>query len=329
MATTMGARDLFRMVRQGLDVRSVHAHVRRPFRFLLCGDPGLVAELRALLLSGTSDEPVPADAAACLETIYPHTFVADGAGDVRAAIFLGRRGDTPNLEPLRALKIPILAVTVEAEALPSSPNSLPAAGNIGEYTVPAITREALRQRVFAHLVDAARGVEIAVGRRLPPLRESVAAKLTRDAAANALKVSIASAVVDHIPVLGVVLGAVASAGDMVAITGIQMMLMLHIEAAYGRDPDVQRMWQLLPVVGAGFGWRALAREVSGFIPVAGIPLKGAIAYAGTIVVGEGVAFFLEHGKHMSKGQAAQIYERTKEDTLRFARDFVSKLKNKE
>jgi len=51
------------------------------------------------------------------------------------------------------------------------------------------------------------GVEIAVGRRLPALRETVAAKLTRDAAQNALKVSLASAVVDHIPVVGLVLGA--------------------------------------------------------------------------------------------------------------------------
>ena len=329
MATTMGARDLFRMVRHGLDVRSIHAHTRRPFRYLLCGDPALIAELRALLLSGPSNEPLPADAAACLETIYPHTFVADGTGDVRAAVFLGRRGDTPNLEPLRALKIPILAVTVDADAAPSAPASLPAAGTIGEYTVPALTRDALRNRVFPHMVDAARGVEIAVGRRLPPLRETVAAKLTRDAANNALKVSVASALVDHVPVLGVVLGAVASAGDMVAITGIQAMLMLHIEATYGRDPDAQRIWQLLPVIGGGFGWRALAREAAGFFPVAGIAIKGAIAYAGTIVVGEGVTFFLEHGKHMSKGQAAQIYERTKEDTLRFARDFVTKLRNKE
>jgi uncharacterized protein (DUF697 family) len=329
MATAMGARDIFRMVRHGLDARSVHAHARRPFRFLLCGDPALVSELRALLLSGPSEEPVPADAAACLETIFPHTFVPDGTSEVRAAIFLGRRGDAPNLESLRALRIPILAVTVDADALPAAPQSLPAPGNAGEYTVPALTRDALRHRVFPHLVDAARGVEIAVGRRLPPLRETVAAKLTRDAANNALKVAVASAVVDHVPVLGVVLGAVASAGDMVAITGIQTMLMLHIEAAYGRDPDMQRIWQLLPVIGGGFGWRTLARELVGFVPIAGIAIKGAIAYAGTIVVGEGVTFFLEHGKHMSKGQASQIYERTKNDTLRFARDFVNKVKNKE
>ena len=161
---------------------------------------------------------------------------------------------------------------------------------------------------------------------MPALRDSVAAKLTRDAANNALKVALASAVVDHIPVVGIVLGAFASAGDMVAITGIQMMLMLHIEAAYGRDPDVQRIWQLLPVIGGGFGWRTLARELAGFVPVAGIAIKGAIAYAGTIVVGEGVTFFHEQGHHMTKGQAAALYERAKSDALRFARDLLAKLR---
>jgi uncharacterized protein (DUF697 family) len=121
------------------------------------------------------------------------------------------------------------------------------------------------------------------------------------------------------------MGVFASAGDMMAITGIQMMLMLHIEAAYGKDPDVQRMWQLLPVIGGGFGWRSLARELSGFIPVAGIAIKGAIAYAGTIVVGEGVTFYYEHGRHMSSGQAKSLYESTKNEALTFARDLIARI----
>jgi len=195
-----------------------------------------------------------------------------------------------------------------------------------EYVVPAITREHLRGRFFPHLVECASGVEIAVGRNLPALRDTVAAKLTRDAANNSLKIALASAVVDHIPLAGVVLGALASAGDMVAITGIQVMLMVHIEAVYGRDPDMQRAWQLLPVIGGGFGWRALARELAGFVPVAGIAIKGAIAYAGTIVVGEGVTFFHEHGREMTKGQASALYERTKDDALRFARELLAKFR---
>ena len=328
MSTAIGARDLFKLVRQGLDVRSVHAHTRRPFRFLLCGDPGLVAEMRALLLSGHNDDTVPLDAAACLETIYPQSLPAVDPAEARAAIFLGRRGDDPELTALKPLGIPILAIAVDPDATPSGPAAAPAPAAVAHYSIATITREALRPRVFTHLVECARGVEIAVGRRLPAMRETVAAKLTRDAANNSFKVALASAVVDHVPVVGIVLGAFASAGDMVAITGIQMMLMLHIEAAYGRDPDVQRMWQLLPVIGSGFGWRALARELSGFVPIAGIAIKSAIAYAGTIVVGEGVTFFLEHGREMSKGQAAQIYERTKNEAMRFARDIVARLRNK-
>ncbi len=325
MATATG--DILRMVRKRIDVRTVHAHTRKPFRFYLCGDPALVAAMRALLLSGHKDDDIPLDAAACLETIAPGITRATVAAEARVVLFLGRGGDVSGttIAPLRALNLPIIAITVDDAAQTSGPATPPARGTFAEYTVGAISREALRGRVFPHIVECAKGVEIAVGRRLPALREAVAAKLTRDAANSALKIALASAVVDHIPVVGLVMGVFASAGDMVAITGIQMMLMLNIEAAYGRDPDVQRMWQILPVIGGGFGWRSLARELSGFIPVAGIAIKGAIAYAGTIVVGEGVAFYYQHGRHMSPTQAKTIYESTKHEALAFARDLLGRI----
>lgn len=328
MASALGAKDLYKLVRQGIDVRRVHAHIRKPFRFLLCGDPGLIAQMRALLLSGHEHDAVPDDAAACIETVSPSAPLITAPSEVRVVIFLGHPGDRDGayLEPIKALRVPVLAVTIDPLGVPAGPLTLPAPGTVGDYVATAITKDALRGRVFTHIVEASKGVEIAVGRRLPPLREAVAAKLTRDAANNALKVALASAVVDHIPVVGMVLGAFASAGDMVAITGLQMMLLLNIEAAYGKDPDVQRMWKLLPVIGGGFGWRTLARELVGFVPVAGVAIKGAIAYAGTIVVGESVTFFLEHGRHMSKAQAAQIYNRTKDDALRYARDVIARFR---
>jgi uncharacterized protein (DUF697 family) len=325
MATAANARNIFTLVRKGIDVRSVQVHVRKPFRFLLCGDPALIAELRGLLLSGHTDG-IPPEAAACLETIWPQTPRITNPKEVRAIVFLGRPGDAAvaDFESLSMLRVPIFALTLDAQATPSGPSAPPEAGTWSEYVVPAIAREPLRDRFFTHLVERSRGVEIAVGRNLPILREAVAAKLTRDAANNALKVALASAVVDHIPVVGLALGAFASAGDMVAITGIQVMLMLHIEAAYGRDPDVAHSWQLLPIIGGGFGWRTLARELAGFVPVAGIAIKGAIAYAGTVVVGESVTFFQQHGSHMTAGQAAALYERTKNDAMRFARELLAK-----
>lgn len=327
-AAPIGARDLFRLVRKGIDTTAISAQVRKPFRFLLCGDSELVAEFRGMLLSGHPGTEIPREAAAALETITPTVTLA--TRDARAVLFLGRRGDfaSANLRLLAALDLPILGVTVDAHAVMSGPATPPLRGAWAEYVVSSLAPNALRGRLFPHMVECAKGAEIAIGRAFPPLRESVAAKLTRDAASNSLKVAIASAVVDHIPLVGLVLGAVASAGDTVAITGIQIVLLMHIEAAYGKDPDLQRIWKLLPVIGGGLGWRTLARELSGFVPVAGIAIKGAIAYAGTIVVGEGVAFFLEHGDHMTKADAAQLYERTKDEALRFARDLVQHLRPK-
>ena len=322
---------LLHMVQKRVDVNAVRAFSRRPFQFLMCGDPNLVSELRRLLLSGHEGDAIPLDAAACLETLSAEDFSPASHAEARAILFLGRRGDLAGVDfsSFKPFRLPVLAIVVDDTAQPSGPAAAPAPGAWAEYVVPQLTKEQLRGRAFTHLIDCAKGVEIAVGRRLPILREAVASKLTRDAANNALKVSLASAVVDHIPIAGIVLGAVASAGDMVAITGLQIMLMLHIEAAYGKDPDFARLWRLLPVIGGGLGWRSLARELVGFVPVAGIAIKGAVAYAGTIVVGEGVSFFLEHGHHMTRDQASEIYKRTKNDALRFARDIIGRFRRNE
>lgn len=309
------------LVRKSVNAGSVHAEAKKPFRFFLCGDPGLVAEFRAMLLWGHGDENVPHDAAGTLETIDPQRKPALTGPDARCIVFLGRSGDLKGarMDLLAQLRLPIYALTVDAAADESQPPLAPLAGEVGEYAVRGVEREALRARFFPHLIESCKGIEVAVGRRLPSLRETVAVKLTRGAAASALKVAAASAVVESVPLLGLIIGAVASAGDILAITGIQIVLMLQIGATYGKDPDVKRMWELLPVVGGGLGWRALSRELAGFVPVAGIAIKGAIAYAGTIVVGEGVTFFYEHGKHMSKAQASQLYDETKKAALNFAR----------
>jgi uncharacterized protein (DUF697 family) len=132
--------------------------------------------------------------------------------------------------------------------------------------------------------------------------------------------------VDQVPLLGAVLGAFASAGDMVAITGVQMTLMMQIGATFGKDPDLGRVWELLPIVGGGFGWRALSRELAGFIPVAGMFIKAAVAYAGTIVVGEGATFYFQHGRHMTAADGSRLYEEAKASAMTFARETFAKLR---
>jgi uncharacterized protein (DUF697 family) len=331
MAAVAG--DILKHLNTGAKTNAVRADARKPFRFFLCGDPQLVSQMRALLLRPHGNGGVPLDAAATLETIDAAGGPVVTGADVRAVIFLGRPGDAggARFDLLTPLKLPIFCITVDeagALASPVQPVTAPLAGEVAYYTIAALELQLLRGRIFPHLIDRCRGHEVAVGRRLPALRETVSAKLTRDAASSALKVAAASAVVENVPLLGIVLGAVASAGDMVALTGIQVALVMQIGATYGHEPDVGRIWELLPVVGGGLGWRALSRELAGFVPVAGIAIKGAIAYAGTIVVGEGASFFYEHGRHMTAAQANVIYEERKRAATTFARDMIARLRRK-
>ena len=62
--------------------------------------------------------------------------------------------------------------------------------------------------------------------------------------------------------------------------------MLRLAAAHGLEIDQSRLPEVLATVGAGFGFRALARQCSApFRSPAGL-VKGGIAYAGTRALGE-------------------------------------------
>src|SRR5919204_62888 len=67
--------------------------------------------------------------------------------------------------------------------------------------------------------------------------------------------------------------------DLPVLTLNQLRLVLRIAAAYGEDVDASRAPEIAGVVGSAFGWRALARELLDFVPVAGWAVKGAVAYA--------------------------------------------------
>ena len=107
--------------------------------------------------------------------------------------------------------------------------------------------------------------------RLPVLRDAVCTQLIESfARRNAL-----TAAALFVP-----------GADLPILTLNQARLVLRIASAYGAEIDGQRLPELLAVLGAGFGLRALAREALDFVPVAGWALKGAVAYAGTRALGE-------------------------------------------
>lgn len=86
-------------------------------------------------------------------------------------------------------------------------------------------------------------------------------------------------------------GAVAAAvwvpgADLPILTLEQLRLVLRLAQAYGEDSGRERLPELAATLGAGFGLRAVARELLDLVPVAAWAVKGAVAYAGTRTLGE-------------------------------------------
>lgn len=91
--------------------------------------------------------------------------------------------------------------------------------------------------------------------------------------------------------------------DLPVLTLNQIRLVLRIAAAHGVEIDAARLPEVLGVIGAGLGFRTLAREVLGAVPVAGWLLKGAIAYAGTKAVGEAAMRYFARAAASTPGAA--------------------------
>jgi uncharacterized protein (DUF697 family) len=144
--------------------------------------------------------------------------------------------------------------------------------------------------------------------RVPPgqgfpveeIARAIADRLGEDGTALAARLPvIRAAVCSHLIAMfakrnAIVAGAVFVPGvDMPLLTLNQVRLVLRIAVAYGETIDNQRALELLGVVGAGFGFRAVARELLDLVPVAGWAVKASIAYGGTKAVGEAAVRYFE------------------------------------
>jgi uncharacterized protein (DUF697 family) len=81
--------------------------------------------------------------------------------------------------------------------------------------------------------------------------------------------------------------------DLPVLTLNQIRLVLRLGAAHGVEVDQQRLPEVLATVAAGFGFRAVARQLLGAIPVAGWAVKGGVAYAGTRALGEAAVRYFQ------------------------------------
>jgi hypothetical protein len=153
-------------------------------------------------------------------------------------------------------------------------------------------------------------LELAMARRFPLLRRPVADKIihriSRENALFALVTALPN-VIPSVIDLPWALGEFAT--DTAFLTMNQIRMALLMAAAHGRPIGYTEQKAQIAVIAAGaFGWRALARELVGKIPLGGglIP-KAAVAFAGTYVVGLGLEKVNRTGAGLSRDEKKDAY----------------------
>jgi len=179
-----------------------------------------------------------------------------------------------------------------------------------DIDLSAVDEDAVREELAPRLVRALEDeCLIQFGRGYPIFRRAACEEIIRKNARE-------NAVIGALPIFG---------ADMPVMTANQGRMVLSIAAVYGEDLSLERARELFGVLAAGFGLRALSRQVVKLVPFGGWAAAAAIGYAGTVTMGRASMLYFERGgQHVGEKEMAQIRSRAAEE----AKVFVSRFRRK-
>lgn len=240
---------------------------------LLAGAPETVERLREALRAGEGQE----DAVRDLSGWQPRAYDLEGAQVLVYAIE-GTEPSKADEEVLRLadrkdVEIVCILVGEPAHEAVDIPHVL-ATDVVSVAPGAQLPFEQIAERIAERAGD--QGYTLAA--RLPALRRAVSEEIVRGFSRQN----------------GILGAAIFIPGaDLPVLTLNQIRMVLRIAAAHGEEIDRERALELLPIVAAGFGFRALARQLAGVVPGAGWAVKGGIAFAGTRALGEAAIAYFE------------------------------------
>jgi uncharacterized protein (DUF697 family) len=243
---------------------------------ILPGDPEETRRLRELL--GSPEQAPDEDAFYILAATRGTDLSAGGVALARA-----RRRN-----PRDALAI-VIGTSAEREALERElleEHRLEPSNVVHVASLEGSGADAVVDRV----IDMLGYVAVVAGRRTPALRQAIGHRVVRSAA-------LQSAAVGAVP-LG---GATTPVITLQQIRMVGQLATLHGVQPVGAD----RVLAALGILAAGFGWRALARGLVGFVPGVGWVIQGGMAYGVTRTMGEVVHARLAAGHDLLEGPGVE------------------------
>jgi hypothetical protein len=165
-------------------------------------------------------------------------------------------------------------------------------------------------RTAKEILDNEDELSLALARQFPTFRKPVIDALIQTIAKENAMFTVATALPNVLPSALSFPWAIGEfASDTAFLTANQIRMALLIAAACGGEVGLgDQKAAVISIVGTAFGWRALARELAGKIPLGqGLIPKGAIAYAGTFVVGKALQRFYDAEVPMSHEEREAVY----------------------
>lgn len=189
-------------------------------------------------------------------------------------------------------------------------------------TGSVLDREFLTSTFVPAVIDLLPDKMLSLGRHFPLFREPIARKLiTETCNANAIY-SVTTGLAETVPILDVPL----NIGDMLVLTKAQALLVYKLGLLLGFSTDWRsHLAEFGGIIGGGFLWRQLARELVGLIPGWGLVPKVGVAYAGTYVVGHTILQWYLTGRKISGQQLRELYAQAWQQGKEFAMGLIAKV----
>lgn len=187
------------------------------------------------------------------------------------------------------------------------------------------------KRVVWEIIQKHPELQLSLARHIYPFRAPVVNDIIKTVSKENALFSLATAVPSILPFISLPWAVGEFASDTAFLTMNQVRMAFQIAGASDRNIGYrEQRAEMASLVAGAFGWRAIARELVGHIPLGGglIP-KAAVAYAGTYVVGLSLERYYRIGYGYTRAERKAAYESAYEHGKSVAKLFLDSHRSKQ
>lgn len=219
---------------------------------------------------------------------------------------------------------------VEVIDVASVPDTAATVIHIAEEGMPVpaggfVYQRAKPEMVVCDILAKYPDLNLALARRYVAFRKPVSDDIIFNVSKENALFSVATSVPTLMPILAVPWAVGEFASDTAFLTMNQIRMAFMLAAA--NDEIVgyrEQKGEIASMFAGAFGWRAIARELIGVIPMGGgIVPKAGIAFAGTFVVGMSLELYYRMGQKMTPEQRRQAFRDALEHGKSIATDLLN------